>query len=165
MPLLEASRVCPEKKTDERRRPPSKARLFDWCGKYNLSSNSLVTDPCGSLKGKEPDEERRPPPRQSLLKQGLHPHPGPPRGGTSDGDEETCLDPDTFLFLGADPTEYGMSERNGQGPPNFTVADLGSTIRDSDSSEEELIEDLDDNRPPLARSIRSDDDDDEPAKL
>ena len=96
-----------------------------------------------------------------MLEQGLHPHPGPPHEGTSDGEEEVSLDPDTFLFPGAGPTEYGLSLLNGQGPPDIGIAEPSSTTRDSDRSEDELIEDVDGNLTPAAYSIRSDDDDDE----
>ena len=78
------------------------------CGRGRIADGSFVIDPCRNLTGKEPDERRRPPPRHSLLEQGSHPHPGPPREDTDVGDEDASFDPNTFLFLGADPAEYGL---------------------------------------------------------
>ena len=111
------------------------------------------------MAGKKPDERKRPPPRHSLLEQGLHPHPGPLQEDTAAGSEDASLDPNTFLFLGADPADYGLSMRNGQGPPEDFIARPGSIVNDSDPSEDELIEDDDDDRPPSVHSIRIDDDD------
>lgn len=127
-------------------------------GTRNVDAGVLEPDPCRRLGGKLPDEGKRPRPRHSLLKQGLHPHPGALQEAPAADDGYASLDPDTFLFLGADPAEYGLSVRNGQGPPNGVVAGSGSPVDDSDLSEDEIIEDDGHGRPPLIHGTMTNDD-------
>ena len=92
-------------------------------------------------------------PRDLLRAQGLHPHPGPMQEAVAAEDEGEGFDPDAYLFLGADPTQYGLSPLDRQGPPEIISAGPSDTINDSETSEEELIEDCSDNQPPNSFSI------------
>ena len=76
-------------------------------------------------------------------------------------DEGSSFDPDTYLFLGSDPTQYGLSPLDRQGPPEIITSGPSDTINGSETSEDELIEDCSEDQPPTSYSITGDDDDDD----
>ena len=136
---------------------PALIRLLTVC----VADDNLLTDIGMSLEGKLPGEGSRPPTRHRLLEQGIHPHPGPMQVEATEDDGVDDFDPNTFLFLGSDPMHYGLSPLGMQGPSEFFAAGPSDTVNDSETSEEELIEDRSDSQPPTSFRITGGDDDDD----
>ena len=87
--------------------------------------------------------------------------PGPMQEAAAAEDEDVSFSPDTYRFLGADPTQYGLSRLDRQGPPEVITPGPSDNISGSETSEDELIEDCSADQPPAPYSITGDDDDDD----